>query len=234
MDFIIDEKIIEKYPAVKIGLLIAKDIINLNSSDEFNKISFSLQEGIRNKLQLVTLADHPKIKDWREAYIKFGAKPKTYKNSVEALLRRILNGDKLPSINQVVDSYNFVSVKHMLPVGGDDIDKVEGNILLTFSDGSKKFTLLGSNLSEKVSDGEVIYSDDKEILCSKWNWRECDKSKMTLTTKNICLVIEGLGATSREEISLALNELKEQIEKYCGGQLKTYILDCNNPRVQIQ
>ncbi len=234
MEFIINQRILEKYPAVKIGVLIAEGIRNPNAHEEFNTLTLSLQEEIRKKLSLMTLADHPKIKDWRDAYTKFGAKPKTYKNSVEALLRRILSGEKLPSINSVVDSYNFISVKHMLPAGGDDLDRVEGNITLTFSDGSKKFTLLGSTKPENIPVGEVVYSDDKEILCSKWNWRESDKSKMTPATKNICLVIEGLGATSNEELNEALNELKEVIGKYCGGNLRTYILDHTNARVQIR
>ena len=233
MEFNIDEKIIELFPDVKIGVLVAENVDNKHSSNEFLEKSLTIQKQIREDLDLNSLVENPKIKDFREAYITFGAKPKTYKNSLEALLRRILKGDSLPSINQIVDIYNYISVKHKLPVGGDDIDKVDKNITLTFSDGIKKFTILGSDNYEEVLKGEVVYCDESEILCRRWNWRECEKSKMTTNTKNVCLIVEGLKSTSKEELEIALDELQELIETYCKGIFKKVILDSKCLKVKI-
>ena len=234
MEFIIDPKIIELFPELKIGLLIAKNIQNKESNQEFKEEYKKLQEQIKTQLNIETLSNHPKILDWRNAYNKFGAKPKTYKNSVESLLRRVLknkdNKPALPNINQIVDIYNHISIKHILPAGGDDLENIAGNITLTFSKEDKTFTILGKDTKENVPKGEVVYEDNQEILCRKWNWRECNKSKMTNETKNITIVLEALEHTTKEELTIALEELKQLISKYCGGKLKTKILDKENPR----
>ena len=141
----------------------------------------------------------------------------------------ILDDINLSSINKIVDIYNFISIKHMVPVGGDDTSKVEGDITLRIASGSEKFVQLGSEEVDHPKAGEVVYSDDKEILCRRWNWRECDKSKMTPETTNVALVIEGLGI----EVKEIAEELKELVVKYCQGEAEIFILDKDNKEVQI-
>ncbi len=233
MNFIIENEIFERYPELKIGVLVVKGADNTGKIDKLFEEIRSVEEKTRSGLELQSLADHPKIDDWRKAYSSFGAKPKTYKCSVEALLRRVLKKDSLTDINKIVNIYNMISVKHMLPVGGDDLDKVDGNIILKISEGNEPFTLLGGSNMEFPEKGEVIYKDDKDVLCRRWNWRECDKTKMTETTKNVCLVIEALGSTSKEELDSAINELKDKIKEYCGGSSEVFILDKNKSSIGL-
>jgi DNA/RNA-binding domain of Phe-tRNA-synthetase-like protein len=188
---------------------------------------------IRKNYEPETLKDQPKINAWREAYRAFGAKPKKYTCSVENLYRMILEGIKLNHINKIVDIYNYISLKHMIPVGGDDIDKIDGNITLRFAEGTENFVRLNSEEVDHPKTGEVIYTDNKEVLCRRWNWRECDKSKMTEDTKNVTLVIEGLSPTSREDVETAVSELSELVEKFCGGNLSKYILNKENTYLSL-
>ena len=190
------------------------------------------EEEIKEKFDKETLSENSKIKVWREAYTSFGAKPKKYKCSVENLYRMILDDISLEHINKIVDIYNYISIKHMVPVGGDDIDKVEGDIKLRFANGTETFVQLNSDEVKNPKEGEVIYQDDKEVLCRRWNWRECDKSKMTEETKNVTLVVEGLNV-SKEEISSIINELASMVEKYCGGSVETEILNNDKNELKI-
>jgi len=232
MQFIIDSSVLGKFPEAKIGVLVARGIHN-TTSDEMVAELRKAEAEIKEKLDLEKLADHPKINDWRQAYSAFGSKPRTFKSSVEALLRRVLKGNELPNINTVVNIYNLISIKHILPAGGDDDDKLEGDRVLTIAKGGEPFTLLGTDTQEEVDAGEVIYRDDKEVLCRRWNWRQSDKTKMTPETKNVCLVLEGLGSTTKEELQAALDELKELVSTYCGGESKVFILDKDNASVEI-
>lgn len=233
MQFAIDNSILAKFPEVKIGVLVAKNIDNSGSDAKLISELRSVEEGVRNKLDIQTLADNPKIADWRKAYSAFGSKPKTYKNSVEALIRRALKCDELPDINKIVNIYNLISLKHILPAGGDDIDKVDGDVTLTVAKGGENFTLLGSLQEEVANEGEVIYRDDKEVLCRRWNWRECDKTKMTNKTKNVCIVLEVLESTTKKELSLALEELKEKVETFCKGETETFFLNGDNSQISF-
>jgi DNA/RNA-binding domain of Phe-tRNA-synthetase-like protein len=58
---------------------------------------------------LAAVAEHPRIHAWREAYRAFGARPGEYRSSIEALARRVLRGDALPSINTLVDIGNVIT-----------------------------------------------------------------------------------------------------------------------------
>jgi len=214
----VTDEIFVKYPELKLGVLTVKNIDNTGKNDEILSLLREIQEKIRREYSKETLSENPKIADWREAYSSFGAKPKKYKCSVENLYRMTLDDIDLSHINKLVDIYNYVSLKYMVPVGGDDIDKVNGSVTLKFAKGDEKFVQLNSLEESSPKEGEVIYMDDKEVLCRRWNWRECDKSKMTEDTKNATLVVEGLGAVTNEEMIIILEELKSLVLKYCGGE----------------
>jgi DNA/RNA-binding domain of Phe-tRNA-synthetase-like protein len=232
MKFVIDKQISEKFPDLNIGLIIVKDMDNTGVNQEVLDLIKQKEEEIKEKFDKETLSENSKIKVWREAYTSFGAKPKKYKCSVENLYRMILDDISLEHINKIVDIYNYISIKHMVPVGGDDIDKVEGDIKLRFANGTETFVQLNSDEVKNPKEGEVIYQDDKEVLCRRWNWRECDKSKMTEETKNVTLVVEGLNV-SKEEISSIINELASMVEKYCGGSVETEILNNDKNELKI-
>lgn len=61
---------------------------------------------------------------------------------MEALLARTLKGQDLPAINRVVDLYNAVSVRHVLPVGGEDWDRLDGDLVLMEATGTEPFESL--------------------------------------------------------------------------------------------
>ena len=227
MKFKISQEIFEKFPDLNIGIVLAKGIENIGENNEVTKMIREKEKYIRENFNRETLSQTPKIESWRKAYSSFGAKPKKYKCSVENLYRMILEGIKLKHINKLVDIYNYISIKHMVPVGGDDIDKVDGNITLKFAQGDERFVELNSDEIKKPKLGEVVYVDDEEVLCRRWNWRECDKSKMNENTKNLTLVVEGLPPVTREEIEIIIQELSELVQKLCGGEISTKILDRN-------
>jgi DNA/RNA-binding domain of Phe-tRNA-synthetase-like protein len=233
MKFKISKQIFEKFPNLKIGIIKVTGIDNAGKDEEVLKLLNEQQKEIQENFTTETLSQNSKIDVWRKAYSSFGAKPKKYKCSVENLYRMILKDIKLNHINKIVDIYNYISLKHLVPVGGDDIDHVDGNIILKFADGTEPFTQLNSEEMSNPKEGEAVYVDDKEVLCRRWNWRECDKSKMTESTNNATLVVEGLGLVSEEEMNIILEELKNLVQKYCGGESKVFILNTENPEIEF-
>ena len=233
MKFKIDSKILEQFPGLNIGIVVAKGINNAAIKDEIMDLIREESKTIRENFNKETLSANPRIGAWRKAYSSFGAKPKKYKCSVENLYRMILEGIELRHINKIVDIYNYISIKHMIPVGGDDIDKVDGDITLKFALGNEPFIKLNSQEIENPKEGEIVYTDSKEVLCRRWNWRECDKSKMTEDTKNVTLAVEGLPPVTNEEVKTILKELSELVQNFCGGEIKTFVLDNAMPEVEI-
>ncbi|HEY7162358.1 MAG TPA: phenylalanine--tRNA ligase beta subunit-related protein, partial [Acidobacteriota bacterium] len=208
------------------GIIIAR---NINNSGERAEIISALRHEEAKTVERfagVSTSEHPQILPWREAYRKFGAKPKDYPSSVENLIKRVAKGYSLPHINLLVDIYNTISLRHVVPVGGEDLDKIEGDIELVFAtDHEAAIRLLGEPEERAPKPGEVIYKDNIGAICRRWNWKEADRTKFTDATKNAVIVIEGLPPVFRNQIENILQELSALIVEYCGGNIYSLIID---------
>jgi len=224
----ISKQILEKYPDFTVGVIFAQDVNNKGEVKEIIDLVREQQKQIKESLDLKKLAEYAFITNWRKTYSSFGAKPSSYLASSEALIRRILKDKTIPHINKIVDIYNYISIKYKTPVGGEDYDKLEGDLTLKFADGTEKFIPLGSQENQPPKKGEVVYSDNKEVVCRRWNWRESDKTKLTEDTNKFILVIDALPPVSRDVVEVALNETKSLLEKHCNVNCKTKILDKND------
>ncbi len=229
MKLSIDEHVAKDFTDIKIGVIVASDIDNTGKSGEIDSILFDIQERIKDGFSAESIKGHPTIARWRQIYSRFGSKPSDYNCSAEALIRSVLKGRTIASINKLVNLYSFISLKYVIPAGGEDLDKVEGSIRLKAAGGTESFVQLNTSDEEKPYRGEIIYCDDSEnVLCRRWNWRESDKTKLTEKTKNAVIVLEGFD----EDVGKAVKELAALIEQFCGGEIKTFILDKNTTEIE--
>src|ERR1051325_7506020 len=154
--------------------------------------------------------DDPHVEAWREAHRAFGAKPNRTRPSVDALLRR---ADALPSINQVVDAYNAISVEYALPVGGEDLDAYQGPARLVRATGEEPFDVIanGEPAVEHPEPGEVVWRDDAGVTCRRWNWRQCVRTRITESTKNGFFLLERLEPSPLERLQAAGEDLTDRL-----------------------
>ena len=226
---VIDERIARDFPGIVLGVLCFRDISNAGEDPEIVARLREEEARILERYQGSVITEHPHIATWREAYRKFGAKPKDYPSSIENLLRRVLKGHALRPINRIVDLYNAISLRYVLPVGGEDLDQIKGDVLLTYAtEQEQPVVLLGENEAKAPKPGEVIYKDENGAICRRWNWKEADRTKFTENTRNGFLVMESLPPVQRETVDQALGELADLVQRYCGGDRKSAILDETN------
>lgn len=226
MIFKISRDIAFKYPDLKIAVLVGMHVKVNPVNEELEKLKRKIEVEIRNKFTPETLIEHPFIAAWRDTYRSFGVKPKKYNPAAEALVRRILHGERIPTINTLVDSYLLTEAKYFLPIGGYDLDKISGNIYLRYSPGKEKFVPLGHPQEiEETNPQEIVHSDDIKILTRKWNFKDCDQAKITLETSKVALFMEA--ADKRipiEALESAIKRLQQLISTYCGGKITTSIV----------
>lgn len=235
MQFKIDPRIFKEFPEVRIGVVAAYNINNTKTQQEIIDLLHKQQEAIRLHLVVTDLPEHPYIASWREAYRQFGAKPKEHYSSIENLIRRTLDGQVFRSINPLVDIYHSVSLKYMLPVGGEDLDTIKGDIVLTFAGiNEKPVVLLGEKEARTPNPGEVIYKDDEGTICRRWNWKEADRTKITANTHNAILVLEALSPVDTALLKTATYELARLIGYYCGGSTSVAFLDAQNKSIVLK
>jgi DNA/RNA-binding domain of Phe-tRNA-synthetase-like protein len=234
MNLIIADPIFEDYPELILGVVIAHDIDNSQDRAEITGLLRTAETNLPAKFGDTPIIQHPYIATWREAYRKFGAKPKDYPSSVENLARRVLNGASLAQINNLVSLYNTISLKYILPVGGEDLDQILGDILLTRAgEAEPAIILLGEKEARPPHPGEIIYKDEVGAICRRWNWKEADRTKLTKETRNAFLVIEALPPVSRHIVETAIHELADFVKHFCGGIVSTAILDQDNRAIKL-
>lgn len=217
--------IIEEYPDIHIGVLVGRGLDNKVPNGDLLRLQKEALSAAQDQIGDQPPTKHPHISSWRELYRSFGTKPGDYRPSAEALIRRSLKTGKLPRINNAVDFYNVVSVKHVIPMGGFDTDHVDGNIYLRRSVGREKFLPLGASESEETYAGEVVYADDSRILTRRWNYRDADETKITEDTTNLVMFIDGSPAIPKSVMENALRELEYLLKNSCGGAYMKYMVD---------
>lgn len=127
--------------------------------------------------------------------------------SVDALGRRLAKKGSLPRINPAVDSYNAVSVRHGLPAGAFDLDRVDGDVVIRRADGTESFTPLGEpDTVERPKSGEIVYADATGILTRHWNHRDAHRTRVTEDTAHAVFVLETLHATRDGDLLKAAAE----------------------------
>ncbi|MBI4018340.1 MAG: hypothetical protein HY368_01920, partial [Candidatus Aenigmarchaeota archaeon] len=117
-----------KYPEVRIGVIVTNSVENGKPDEEIESLLRNAKDSVKRNFDADSISDHPSISSWRKIYSSFGSKPSDYRSSVEALVRSVLKGRDIPHINKTVDLYNFISLIFVIPAGGVDLDKIEGNI----------------------------------------------------------------------------------------------------------
>lgn len=226
--------ILTKYPRIHIGVLVGQNMDNTRQIPTLYDLQKEAVKKAQTQIGDRQPTKHPHIASWRQLYRSFGTKAGDYRPSAEALVRRSIKTGKLPRINNAVDLYNIVSVKHIIPMGGFDLDTIYGNIYLRFSEGGEIFIPLGPGNPEQTYDGEVVYADDSRILTRRWNFRDADASKITEKTSNLVMFLDATPEIPVEKVKSALNELESFYKKYCTGKYFTNITSIENPVINLR
>lgn len=233
MKLIVDQKIFQAFPDLKIGVILIR---GMNNSKRVSSVE-SLLRGIcaqRTKdFRNQEIFHHEKIIPWAHAYGKVGLNPQKNMPSIAALLKRVKSGKEIPHINLLVDLYNYFSLKHLLPIGGEDLDWVSGDIHLTFTKGGESFREINSIKIEEAKEGEIAYLDKGGITARYWNHRECERTKFTERTENAMILIEDLSKIPLDEFGDIMSEMQNSIIRYIGGQIEPYILTEEKPTLDL-
>ena len=207
LEILVDTAVHERFPDYVALVLLASGVGN-GPTDAGSAAQLADAEAHVRAAGLSKATDHPHIAAWRAAFSAFGAKPKRYPSSAEALIARVLKGGELPRVNVLVDLYNAVSVRHVIPLGGEDADRLEGALRLTITEGGEPFDPRGDGSDvEAVAPGEVVWRDDRGVTCRRWNWRQGRRTRLTEQTTNAFFVFDRLEGVSVEELHAAADEL---------------------------
>lgn len=228
---IIEKDIFARFPGFKRGVIVGSYIKNSTKNDRIEKILNEEMKIIDSKNSL----ENEFVGAWDNIHRDFGSNPKKFPPSIKALLKRIEKGAKPPFINSVVALFNYISIKYLIPCGGDDVEKIEGNLRLGFAKGNELFTPLGGQGTENPAVGEVIYYDDRtlNVMCRKWNWRNGEFSKIAENSEKIVINVDGADIVPKSHIREGRDELVNLLAEECGAELTVDLLDRERNEIDI-
>ncbi|MGW0697620.1 B3/4 domain-containing protein [Streptomyces sp. NBC_01579] len=197
----------------------ARGLVNGESNEDSSALLDDATRRLVARLDGRAPHEDPHVAAWRDTYTAFGAKPSRTRNSAEALARRALTDAGLPRINLLVDLYNAISVAHLIPVGGEDTDRIKGAMRLVRSTGQEPFRTVagGEDAVEHPEPGEVVWCDDEGVTCRRWNWRQGVRTRLTEESVNALFLLESLAPMTIGELEAAGTELAESLEKLSPG-----------------
>lgn len=163
-----------------------------------------------------TSAD-PVLEGFEALHDRAGVKRRKNVPAPTNLVRLLEKRGSLATINRVVDLYNLVSLETRLALGAHDMDAVEGDVALRFTDGTERFVPLGLESPVPVRPHEYCYCDgSNEVLC-RLEVRQVNKTAVTERTTRAAFIVQGNAATPDAYVSDAAGRLVEEVVRWCGG-----------------
>ncbi len=221
--FMLDEHFIRLFPDIAIGVLAVGGIRKGEeiSEEEKEKIRLFLANANEEAKKFLTsqvISENKIPALWRAAYKKFPGK-KGARCSIEALLKRVLHGNPVPSIAPTVDITNGISLKYGFPIGAENMDAFCGDLHLGVMQGGEPFPPLGEETEDAALTGEVAYYDGCGVVCRCFNWRDGKRTAVTKDTVNEFIAMECIEPERTGELKEAMEELALLLERHTGARI---------------
>jgi len=162
---------------------------------------------ISQSLSIEDISKIPTIYASRMAYKACGKDPARYRLSAEALLRRVVSGKGLYSINNVVDQLNLVSISTGFSIGGYDAAQIQGNI--TFGIGLPEEPYSGIGRGELNIQNLPVFRDEKGAFGTPTS--DSQRTEVSQNTKQFLMILIDFGCDKQLEtaVQMAIRLLTE-------------------------
>lgn len=154
----IDDELKRACPNIQLACILA-DVSIQPENELLWKLIDQTCDSIATELQTDKIRHIAPIAAAREAYKACGKDPARYRLSAEALLRRVVSGKGLYTINNVVDLLNLVSIKTGFSIGGYDADQLSLPIQMGIGKANEPYEGLGRG--ELNIEGMPVFRDQQ-------------------------------------------------------------------------
>ena len=231
MELIVRPEIWERFPAMTIVVALASGIDNSVERPAVAGLWREAWVGAASASDYGNAQAHPNVRPWREHFRALGVSQKTSPSSIEALLRRAMKGGEPFTINPLVDFYNAVSLRHVVPVGAFDLNDLGDTIELRLTREGDTFHALDSDAAIPVTPNEVAYTDGTAVLTRHFMWRQSRAGLIAPDTREALLVSEIAGDVGRDVAHAVLADLVTGCSTGFRADVRSVILDADNPDV---
>lgn len=202
----ISEEFSAKWPDLVLACLACE--VNIEEKNETLWVEIDhLSAKLRENIKIEEISKIPAISTSRKAYKALGKDPARYRLSAESLMRRVVKGNTLYQINNVVDIVNLTSATTGFSIGGYDIDRLDGDIELGIGKKDEVYEGIGRGVLN--IENLPVLRDQKGAFGSPTS--DSLRTSVTNETKRFMMVFFAFGALDELRDSFTFGEalLKE-------------------------
>lgn len=221
MKFYVEQAVLDA--GVKIVFASVEGIDNHGENDEWKTLREHRIKELYEQYKDLDVHADPVLEGFNILHDNTGVKRRKNIPASENLIKLLKKNQDMFFINQAVDIYNLISLESKLALGAHNMDKVDGNFTLRFTDGTERFVPIGQTEPLPINAHEYSYCDDSnEVLC-RLEIRQVEKTKVDENATNICYIVQGNEATDQQYLIETAKKIVDETVKYCGGTGKVII-----------
>jgi len=124
----IQKELTDSFPGLRVVELTMEDLEVRRTDASLESLKEEVQARIRGTTtSLSEVKDLQVFRAYRDFFWRVGVDPTKTRPAGEALIRRILSGGRLPTINTFVDAYNLASAETHVAIAAFDLSRVRGS-----------------------------------------------------------------------------------------------------------
>ena len=217
MVFEIEPTLASRFPGLQVVVGYVDGVRVENSGADLQKFKEEVLAEVRQKYSLESLKDAAIFRAYRDFFWKVGIDPTKIRPAAEALVRRILAGKSIPTINNVVDSYNLASIRTEVALAAFNRDELNGSLLMRTAESGERFLGIGMSEPMELNGGEIVISDEEKLV-AVYPYRDADRSRVSGTTRNLTILICGVPGIDEKILADAGKVALDLLTKFCGGE----------------
>jgi len=206
----------ERFPGLQVRVQYADGVTVEGTTKELQEFKEAVCAEVKRKYTLDSVKDVAIFRSYRDFFWKIGIDPTKIRPAAEALVRRILAGKPLPTINNVVDSYNLASIQTEVALAAFNREQLKKNLLMRIARGGERFEGIGMNQPMELNGKEIVIADEEKLI-AVYPYRDADRSKVTDGAKNLLILVCGVPGINEDVLARAGKVALELITRFCGG-----------------
>ncbi len=221
------KELFEKFPTASIHGVVFDGVRNFKAETAEVWKKEALRSVRDSGIKPELLVESAPIKEWRNTFQRFGVKPSKYRSSIEQLYRRALKGEIIQTKLSLVNIYCYISIIQMVPMGGYDLEKIQGDIAVRLTTQGDEFIAIGEHQPMSCDAGVVVYSDDEGVICWAWNHRDASRTSLDAETRKAIFFADSASHDGRDRAALAIDLLANALLSGGGTLVSSFVLEEN-------
>jgi len=217
MNITISDEIRKKTPQFNVGILKAN--VMIYDCKRLHAYINEIEEEVRAKYVISDVVNMNIIKQGRDAYKAYGKDPSRYRLAVESLYRRIVKGNKIYRINNVVDSGNLLSIQTKKSIAVLDFNSIHGDVFIRLGNEEDHYEGIGRGT---ININNIpLYEDE----IGPFGSTTIDTERTMIKENTTSILVFIISFTGKSEMEKELDSARQYFQEFAmGSNFQTSII----------